>query len=731
MKRVHQHPAEPAASKPAKRSPRPPQNDTANDAAAREPHPLTLVFTGLQRATALHLPAWFPLWLLTLIATGVLFALVLTLFTPQYNTRDDIGMMLLSSGRVIALEPTEYLMFTNIVLGLLLKTLYASLPEISWYAWYLIAALFCAHWALLWVVLKRHQSWLGLLLFALYFWMLGAFMLLNLQFTMVSFIVGVAAIALFAGVPDDSVAEMLHDGNAPRSGSWKRYLQPSALFGAVLLWVSCLIRVESFLLALFCTVPVVAVGVLWELTVQRQSGRQKNKKRLHNAGQASEVRFVPMQTLLARLPVFVVALLLCAASQMYHHHRYSAPEAQWYGMNVLEHNRICSEFLDFRLPRRHIVALDRAGLDAMIQQAKLTVMDFEMLQNWFYLDSSLYSTSTLKHLKNLFIEQEQRYREPDEQAKEDDYQQRLRATMRERLWHTFSDASAQSAGVMAAFALLLIVPVGFQSLLSLLATGLTVGCAAWYIHYQTLLRDAPERLTVPLVAFIGLAVLIFGASVHSSRNAASPSVTLRFAPLRLVGALALMLVVFMASVQSGERWQAISDETQRNSAELTTIADSLAPSSSKLYVIWADGFPLDYIAPLASSASLAWTKSFHAVWLSWCQTMPSTTAMLKHFGIHNLYRAIAERDNVYVLFSVNQLRAPDLMYHLRYQTYMDSHYSDLQLQTTDLPMRSLQPVPERDEDLNPYRTYVEVKFKTTLKATTPPVPPAAGQSRNP
>ena len=94
----------------------------------------------------------------------VLFCLIYFFFTASFQTNDDVGMMLEAAGVAIAAEPTEYLLFSNVLIGILLKNLYQISTSVAWYGWYLVGSLFVAHWAILYVILKRNPNFTAIFL---------------------------------------------------------------------------------------------------------------------------------------------------------------------------------------------------------------------------------------------------------------------------------------------------------------------------------------------------------------------------------------------------------------------------------------------------------------------------------------------------------------------------------------------------------------------------------------
>jgi hypothetical protein len=693
--------------------------------------------------------------LLALAVNAVLFTLLYASFTPQYNTRDDIGMMLLASGSIIALEPSPYLMFTNIVLGKILAGLYAATPNLPWYALYLIASLFAAHWALLTVALRHRASWLVVVVFAVYFWLVGAFMLLSLQFTMVSIMLTAAGVAMIFFYPHGATTvattfatTVTTQATNSRSQLLRLPLLLPLLAGVAMLVVACWIRVESFVLGLALTLPAALILTLWRVAVQRRINRTTQ-----NSAQSSTQATA---TLVAQCLAFAVALVLAGASYAYNASAYAA----WNnvggagGVNVLEQNRLFAEIFDYKIVRRQ--SISQEFFDGGLAQAQWSVSDFELMMNWCYCDSTRYSTERLTafiaYHRNFVAANEPLVSQQENAAYQKSLQQKF--WQREREVFTSPNAVACAAFLLLAALLLFhsahnshsdhntdsssdspnldlpnldlpnldspeaaLSPAAFVSAFA--ATLVALVAVSLAITQQTLLRDVPDRIFHPILAVCALLPLVLGRARNADRSsffahtlantlAVFPSM-LRVA-LAVVALVAAVLGVAYLGYESTTNHTAITNEAKHHSTELRHLADSLRPNPKSLYVIWADGFPLDYIAPFdAPSGAGHWARNLHAYWFSWSQTMPSCKAVLARYGVTDLLLEMARKPNVFTLMSVNQVSAKDLKYHERYAATFGQRYPDYSL-SPNIPIRALQPIPEKDADIDSYRSYIEVKF---------------------
>src|SRR5688572_28503851 len=93
-------------------------------------------------------------------------ALFLVCFTPIYETNDDVVMMNTASGQFFG-QPSEHLIFTNVLIGFVLKVLYSMTEQVDWYAAYLYGLHAVGLSLLFYAFVARRPSLGGLLLFLL------------------------------------------------------------------------------------------------------------------------------------------------------------------------------------------------------------------------------------------------------------------------------------------------------------------------------------------------------------------------------------------------------------------------------------------------------------------------------------------------------------------------------------------------------------------------------------
>lgn len=154
-----------------------------------------------------------------------------------FDVGDDPAMEMLASGYVTG-HPSEYLIFINVLIGLLLKGLYLLVPQMPWYPLLLLSVVIFSLAGVTYLVLQEdvsdHFCWLCL--FGAVF---GTYFVTHLQFTSAAYLLGLFGMLIFS------------QGTS----------RTSLPFAAAMVAAGSLIRFESFLLLLVTT-----AGAAWLLS---------------------------------------------------------------------------------------------------------------------------------------------------------------------------------------------------------------------------------------------------------------------------------------------------------------------------------------------------------------------------------------------------------------------------------------------------------------------------------
>ena len=146
---------------------------------------------------------------LTLLANALLFLVVIANNPPVWYTNDDFRMMTIVSGAYTGV-PSADIVFMRYPVGLLLSGLYSITTAIPWYGlftmfcMYIPSCIFCYY--LTKKAYEKKKTALGVLLYALLFFLLIQKYVCLPQFTLTSAFMGVGVIALIYEIPEKNYA---------------------------------------------------------------------------------------------------------------------------------------------------------------------------------------------------------------------------------------------------------------------------------------------------------------------------------------------------------------------------------------------------------------------------------------------------------------------------------------------------------------------------------------------
>jgi hypothetical protein len=280
----------------------------------------------------------------SVIAVAAVILLATLVLTPRYETNDDSAMQMIVSGVVFSDAPDEHLMYSNVLIGLALKYLYGTAPDVPWYALYQFTTLAVSAAAVCYALIRvsptaRQAAVVGLFLVAA---VLPCFV--DLQFTKTAFLASFAGVVLLL---------------APLRGvsPWPRAADVLGCF--LILWGS-LIRFESLPPALIMAVPVAAVAA-------------------YAAPYAAAWRAVPL-----------VAVLGLAAALNRFNTEYYARSPGW--ENFYAYNDLRGEFTDFE--RIKYSPVKGYGF----HEAGWEEIDYWMIANWFFADRARFGMEKLQQI---------------------------------------------------------------------------------------------------------------------------------------------------------------------------------------------------------------------------------------------------------------------------------------------------------------------------------------------
>jgi hypothetical protein len=277
--------------------------------------------------------------------TSLCFGLVLFLFKPYFTTDDDPFTIFVTKGMGIALHPSEYIFWLNILVGLGLKNLYAAMPEMPWHGLLLFSTLFVGFWALLLSFLYSGNSRLKIILFAICFVGIDIHFLINPHFSITALLAFEGGFFLLMSLRENKIESI-----------------PALALANACFFLSALVRIEAFCLGILLITPI----FIYEI-----SKKQKP--------------FFDKKTLTA----FITTSALILSSLFANHFLY-------------QKNKTWNDFLSYNSTFGHLISFRYLEYDenqkAIYDDIHWTKNDLDLFRNWYLLDKDKYSYENLKKL---------------------------------------------------------------------------------------------------------------------------------------------------------------------------------------------------------------------------------------------------------------------------------------------------------------------------------------------
>ncbi|MCX7735835.1 MAG: hypothetical protein N2319_03890 [Candidatus Kapabacteria bacterium] len=183
-------------------------------------------------------------FLFSLVLNTILFAFFFISLTPNFNTNDDYELLSIVAGRYG--EPSEMMVFTNVIIGKILVSLYKFNIHIPWYSLYLIFGIFISNIVLTYLLFKFQPNLLTLffsILLSLFFIIINY---INIQYTIV------AGLLMLSGM------SLLFSSNfMNKTTKFSKYL--IYFFGSLIFIFGSLIRFENFFLINFLFMSIIII----------------------------------------------------------------------------------------------------------------------------------------------------------------------------------------------------------------------------------------------------------------------------------------------------------------------------------------------------------------------------------------------------------------------------------------------------------------------------------------
>jgi len=277
------------------------------------------------------------LLLIAFAITTTFFVIVIKYCALRYDANDDFQMMMIASGALNGL-PDEHLVFTNALIGEILKHLYQMNAAFNWYPIYLYLFNFLASLAIAYSLLKKIPSFVGLLAIGL-FLLIGEFRLItSLQFTTTAAIVGLAGLVLIICNP-------------------QRHLGVRLIVGILLFFASSLIREQVFYMLIVTLLPLLAFRIY-----------QRKIYSIH-------------------IVAILVTFLLFGVAKGYDNSQYNAPAWKSYDNYIHVMGKL-----------KHNPAMNFNKNSAVFKKIGWDKDDFKLFSAWVFEDKTIYSYENLIYI---------------------------------------------------------------------------------------------------------------------------------------------------------------------------------------------------------------------------------------------------------------------------------------------------------------------------------------------
>jgi hypothetical protein len=343
------------------------------------------------------------------------------------------------------------------------------------------------------------------------------------------------------------------------------------------------------------------------------------------------------QSLLFFLTVLTSLSLLLFALASVHTRAYSqSPE--WSRFDRLL--RLKSEFIDYH----HIPYNTKT--QPYFREVGWSENDYRCLQHWLYIDPGIYSPEKLQAIVAHFP--------PTARSRED-----IQSAFLGLLSHFHADGILWLLFPLWSSIILLGIH-SYPRLLTMLAIGLG---APSVMSLLAIFFHLPDRVFHPVVTSVCWFALLLYEEPRTPSIASHQSRLRQCCGFLCVGVTLLLLL--MRSDTSIAKILTFSRTVRQHNTDLRAALVHLNPHPSQTFVVWGAAFPYEAILPLEHHGYL---QNLRILGLGASNQSPMQQRMLEAQGIHDLHRALFERQDVFL--SLSPERGEDKLL----EQYLAEHY---------------------------------------------------------
>ena len=521
---------------------------------------------------------------------ALLFAMVLSLYTPSYETNDDVLMSMIVSGTGACMVPDEHLVFTNVSIGLFLKQLYNWFPSLPWYAIYLMSVIYLAQVAVLHALLTWRFRRSVAICYFLLFATVGVQLITRLQFTSVA--VWSTECGIFLVLNEVVRRTQGHQAVG------------MLVAGMLLLVLGSFVRFDAYLAAIAISAVPLSIFV-WQWDRSSLPACRMWKTAL-----------------------LIFALCHAAAAGSHAAHlTYYRQDPAW------------TEFLAFNPYRVMFNDYFLTGYSeetrSVFDGVHWSENDHAMIRKYFFDDPNVFGRSALQPIVEGFPWRRSAF---SLRRMTIWWLEILKNPLLLPIWLLIPFLVFQARKPRFLVIHLLILTVSID----LIITGLMQ------------LKNPPARVYYPLFAFQGLYMLFLmrcGESTISNQSESSNNRSHLLAGATSVfltrwGGWASMAFAVLAVLMEQSLTFRESSIAVAGNHRLHSDRARIDPQPDELFICWGDRFPYESILPLESPESY---RNVHLYCLGWLQQSPINEAVKRRFGIPDLALAMVDHPRVFLL----------------------------------------------------------------------------------
>ena len=281
--------------------------------------------------------------------------------------------------------------------------------------------------------------------------------------------------------------------------------------------------------------------------------------------------------------------------------------------------------------------------------------DYDMLMDSFWVDPEIYSLENFRKIRNQFpvVDLESIPRLP----KVVDF-----AFNHWSGAHLLWTVVAMASGIA-------LIEIGTRQ--ALVCFGLTAGVVICTLVFFGIFLKLPERIYQPSIMFLCWSALLFSAvpdSLFEKRSWVQPRTLLGLASI----ALSVLLIGLSENTPLRRNLNVGQSRLQDNGALRESLL-RLQPRKEQIFLTWGAQFPYEHILPFEGREYL---EEFRPIGIGAGNQSPMQTEMLGKQGIVDVYRALFEREDVFITVRPDSTRATLLKNYLRQHYGVDTRVAE-------------------------------------------------------